>query len=275
MDNLTGQRFGRLTVLTKTTHKSPDGKYLWRCICDCGNEKLATAANLKKGSVKSCGCLLRESKVSVGEKYGKLTVLARVENKGRDAAFLCECECGMQKEYPAMWLLQGRVKSCGCSRGTPPVDLTGKRFGHVVALRPTDRRDGKSVVWECQCDCGNLTYRTHSSLRVSGGNTSCGCLQSELSREGLNKAIHRVDDTVVERLETKKLQSNNKSGVRGVFYYAREEKWRAVIGFQKKTIFLGDYDTLEEAAAARKRAEAEIYEPFLERVRKNGEREVG
>jgi len=34
-------------------------------------------------------------------------------------------------------------------------DLTGQRFGKLVAIEPTEKRVSKSVVWKCLCDCGN------------------------------------------------------------------------------------------------------------------------
>ena len=34
-------------------------------------------------------------------------------------------------------------------------DLTNQRFGKLIALYPTDKRSGSSVVWHCKCDCGN------------------------------------------------------------------------------------------------------------------------
>ncbi|MDR1631151.1 MAG: AP2 domain-containing protein, partial [Oscillospiraceae bacterium] len=237
----------------------------WRCVCDCGNEKLVPAANLKNGGTKSCGCINHLSKITIGGRYGKLTVLRRVENdkKGKPV-YLCLCDCDREKKYPSTWLAQGRVTSCGCSQGVTPVDLTNKRFGHVVALSPTNRRDGNAIMWKCRCDCGKLTYRSHSSLKVSGINTSCGCLQSEISTANIKKALHLVDNTCIERLQSRKPTVKSSSGVRGVYWNARDQKWRAVIGFQKKQIYLGQYDTVDEASEARKRAEKEIYEPFLE-----------
>jgi hypothetical protein len=264
-EDFTGLRFGKLTALEYTEQRNKDGKRLWRCSCDCGNEKLVPAASLKNGSTKSCGCINHPSKIQVGGRYGKLTVLRRVENdkKGKPV-YLCLCDCGREKTYLSAWLSQGRVTSCGCSQGVTPIDLTNKRFGHVVALSPTERRDGNAIVWECRCDCGKLTYRSHSSLKVSGENTSCGCLQSEISKANFKKAIHHVEDTCIEKLESTKPTARNTSGVRGVYWNARDRKWQATIGFQKKQIFLGRFDTLAEAAEARKRAEEEIYEPFLE-----------
>jgi hypothetical protein len=51
--DLTGQRFGRLTVLG--LHHSNNGAY-WLCKCECGRESVVRGANLRRGATKSCGC---------------------------------------------------------------------------------------------------------------------------------------------------------------------------------------------------------------------------
>lgn len=61
MNNLTGQRFGRLTVLGPWP-PVPGGRTRWRCICDCGQETIVGSAHhLTSGNTKSCGCLHRDS----------------------------------------------------------------------------------------------------------------------------------------------------------------------------------------------------------------------
>ena len=56
---LTGKRFGRLTVLERVG--SLDGHALWHCRCDCGKEVDVTSLQLIHGYSKSCGCLKREN----------------------------------------------------------------------------------------------------------------------------------------------------------------------------------------------------------------------
>jgi len=69
--DLTGQTYGRLTVIERAGSYRPHGKYgahsepMWRCLCDperggCGKETFVIAHNLKNGSTKSCGCLRDE-----------------------------------------------------------------------------------------------------------------------------------------------------------------------------------------------------------------------
>lgn len=56
------------------------------------------------------------------------------------------------------------------------VDLTGQRFGRLVAIRPTEERYRKTtVVWECRCDCGKIK-RVPATLLRNGTVKSCGCL---------------------------------------------------------------------------------------------------
>lgn len=56
IDDLTGRKFGKLTVIEKA--ESRDGHAVWLCECECGNKKEVRASCLKKGETKSCGCLL-------------------------------------------------------------------------------------------------------------------------------------------------------------------------------------------------------------------------
>ena len=54
--DITGQKFGRLTVIERI-----EGKDMWRCKCDCGNETTARGSTLIQGRKRSCGCLQREN----------------------------------------------------------------------------------------------------------------------------------------------------------------------------------------------------------------------
>lgn len=58
-------------------------------------------------------------------------------------------------------------------------DLTGQRFGRLVAIEPTDERVHAKIVWRCKCDCGNEARVVSVSL-ICGDTQSCGCLRREL-----------------------------------------------------------------------------------------------
>ena len=53
--DLTGQKFGKLTVLSEHPERK-NKKIYWLCKCDCGVEKLIAGADLKSGRTISCGC---------------------------------------------------------------------------------------------------------------------------------------------------------------------------------------------------------------------------
>lgn len=59
MKDLTGQRFGRLTVLRFASKKNSN--YYWLCKCDCGKETIVSKNHLSDGHTKSCGCFQREA----------------------------------------------------------------------------------------------------------------------------------------------------------------------------------------------------------------------
>jgi hypothetical protein len=62
--DISGQRFGRLTVLALHPERERYGTHyvfaLWHCLCDCGAERIARGNHLRGGKVTSCGCLQRE-----------------------------------------------------------------------------------------------------------------------------------------------------------------------------------------------------------------------
>lgn len=57
--NLLGQKFYRLTVVERIAN-GPRGVVRWRCLCDCGVETEVRTAQLRDGTKKSCGCLLKD-----------------------------------------------------------------------------------------------------------------------------------------------------------------------------------------------------------------------
>ena len=54
--DLTGLKFGRLTAI-EVSGKDRSGRYIWKCVCDCGNVKNVIGNSLSSGNTKSCVCL--------------------------------------------------------------------------------------------------------------------------------------------------------------------------------------------------------------------------
>src|SRR3954447_25120192 len=68
--DLTGQKFGRLTV--QAYAGTLKGRLaLWQCACDCGGTAVARAGSLQSGLTRSCGCLRRERTAARSRKHGE------------------------------------------------------------------------------------------------------------------------------------------------------------------------------------------------------------
>lgn len=65
--NLTGYKFGRLTVVSESA--SIKGQTMWKCLCDCGNHVIVQTSKLTTGHTKSCGCLCKENTLKKVKKY--------------------------------------------------------------------------------------------------------------------------------------------------------------------------------------------------------------
>ena len=198
-----------------------------------------------------------------GQRFGKLTVLSRAENIGRDTAWHCRCDCGNELTVRTCYLRKGEKRDCGCDTpvpllaGTRQYDLTGQRFGKLTALKPIGAPDGKNYRWLCRCDCGSEVTAQIGNLR-NGKTTCCGC-----DRVPLAKYLHYVDGTSVELLRSQTVHSNNSSGVSGVYWVKRQQRWAASIGFKGERYHLGLFDRFADAVAARKEAEQKYFGAFL------------
>lgn len=139
-------------------------------------------------------------------------------------------------------------------------DLTGQRFGRLVALTPSERRANREVYWLCQCDCGKQTEIVGSSLRL-GRSRSCGCMNGERGVRYLRDNEWK-DNTSLGNL-TSNTSIANKSGRKGVWFNNKTRRYEAHITIRKKHKYLGSYDKFEDAVKAREKAEEEIFEPIL------------
>jgi len=112
-----------------------------------------------------------------GRRFGRLVVIDRAMNRKRRVVWKCLCDCGNEAIVRTDHLRGGYVKSCGCSTRK---DITGRRYGRLLALKyDHSNRRGKRV-WRCLCDCGNICFV--SQHRLSKGHTrSCGCLGIEIA----------------------------------------------------------------------------------------------
>lgn len=118
--DITGQRFGRLTVLERAG-SNRWGQSLWRCVCVCENETVVAGYDLRSGRIQSCGCLHHELLSArlfddiTGQRFGRWIVIERAGSaKDGSVVWKCVCDCGNEKIVLAQSLRGGDSKSCGC-----------------------------------------------------------------------------------------------------------------------------------------------------------------
>ncbi|MEK5324409.1 hypothetical protein [Aeribacillus sp. FSL M8-0254] len=171
---LLGEKFGNLLVVG--FHYNPETKeFIWKCLCNCGEITTARTRDLTSGKKRSCGCL--KSPNLVGKKFGRLTVIKKL-NKKRNGYYLWKvlCDCGNTDEATTGHLMSGAKKSCGCLNHEIE-DISGVKRNMLTAKRVADFRNTKGeVLWEFICDCGGVTYTTRDKF-MSGHTKSCGCLK--------------------------------------------------------------------------------------------------
>ncbi len=130
MEDLTGYRFTKLTVLFPVRVSGRSKHYYWLCKCDCGNEIVCRVDCIKNQHIQSCGCMIVEGVYKksqdiinemIGRRFGKLRVVEFVGYKqigvnsvGR-AMFRCACDCGNNDFVTAGNALNSNLTlSCGC-----------------------------------------------------------------------------------------------------------------------------------------------------------------
>lgn len=194
--DLTGQRFGRLTVIDRVEDfisKNGHHRAKWKCQCDCGNTCEVVGTNLTTEKTKSCGCYqlekLREKIFDdlTDKRFGRLTVIQRGENWYRkngvpEVCWDCICDCGKTVTVRTTNLKSGNTTSCGCYSSECLSkrclnDLTGQTFGKLTVLKRDKSKDYNTTMWECRCECGQHTIVSSEHL-VGCHTKSCGCLRS-------------------------------------------------------------------------------------------------
>lgn len=213
-----------------------------------------------------------------GRRFGHLLVLAEDPNPYRSPGgkptrrWLCQCDCGNRISVlqSALTTSSNPTRSCGCvlasKKRSSANDMTGQRFGRLLVLGPTDlpspMRNGLRLGWRCRCDCGKEIVTTRKSLLA--GKKSCGCLIKEVSAESVDQRVGHTEGTQLTAIRPDRpANKNSKSGIKGVYWSARDGCWIAKIGFQGRTFTLGRFSRVEDATAARHEAEQKYFAPLL------------
>ena len=192
--NLTGKRFGKLTVIHRDEDiicNNGNHRVVWRCQCDCGNETSVRGDTLVSGRTKSCGKCNNDFK---GRRFGRLTAIEKVgTDEVGHAIWKCHCDCGNEVNVLATNLIQQYTLSCGCLHAEicskQGEDLIGQKFGKLKVLSLVSIAPRKYL---CECECGGQTIVEPGNLK-DGHTQSCGCIVS-LGQEKINTYLttHKI-----------------------------------------------------------------------------------
>jgi len=149
--SIIGKKFGKLTVVEALHEydKHRNRKYL--CKCECGGKKITIRAMLRRGDVKSCGCLFKKNNLIIFDEL-KGDWWLREEN--RDIAILKRkfsqlytrhCKIGGNKSNlmsfkKFMALSLSNCEYCGCPPHRPAYD---RYRDHILMINGLDRRDSR------------------------------------------------------------------------------------------------------------------------------------
>ena len=94
-------------------------------------------------------------------------------------------------------------------------NLAGKKFGHLTVLYESPQRDSHgSVMWVCECDCGNITPPLYGGNLRRGHTTSCGC--KKLKHGQHYKKIYWVWSAMKKRCYNANHPTFKNYGARGI-----------------------------------------------------------
>lgn len=205
-----------------------------------------------------------------GMKFSMLTVLKRLENnKHGNSTWLCKCECGKETKCIGSEIKNSHKKSCGCRRinvlGENSVTHGQKRVGKVSAeynvwatmVQRCTNQNNKSypnyggrginicdrwrVFENFYADMGNRPSKSHSIDRVDVNGiyelTNCRWVTSESQNRN------------------KRMQKNNTTGVKGVYWIRKLQKYIVRI----HPLTLGYTDSIEEARKIRSEGEIKYW----------------
>ena len=224
--NLTGMKFGRLTVIKQVDdYITQKGNHYpqWECMCNCKDGKCIVVRQdlLKRGATQSCGCYQKESSSRVHKKYNDYEI---------------------QEDYVIMYTRKGepfyvdledfwRVRDV-CWHINKHGYLQGKMNGKMVLL--------------------------HRMIMNFPENLDVDHRHGEKTKNDNRKENLRIATTSQNTMNSK-LRSNNTSGYTGVCWNKKEQKWIAQLQIKRKSLCHKRCNTFEEAVKARKEAEEKYF----------------
>jgi hypothetical protein len=209
-----------------------------------------------------------------GRQFNRLKVIKRVENKGKNVMWRCQCDCTNFVNVSSDSLLTGNTSSCGCLK----IDTQTK---HGLC------NDRIYIIWKgIKRRCSNPNYDRFDDYGQRGVEICNEWLNENgfmnfynwamqngysdnltIDRKNVNGNYEpdncRWANTTVQGINKRK-RKDNTSNATGVSYSSEKGKWRAYISIYNKRHSLGYFTNKQDAIAVRKKAEEKYHRPLLE-----------
>ena len=249
-EDLTGREFGLLTVLCQAEdYVSPSGlhKSQWLCECSCEqhNKIIVRTTDLTRSdgkTTKSCGCLQKEKVIEIGHANSKPMcenpnlVLNLFDEEHNELYGTCTTYNTGDMYYFSMEFYEQIKDTCPRTY----VDHNGRKR---LALYDKEKKTLVTLLtylglkgWD-HIDFNNTLDNRQSNLR-----------QATSTEQGQNKGMYK----------------NNSSGITGVGWNKKCQKWHAYIGINGKTVRLGLFANKNDAIKARLEAELKYFSDGFE-----------
>lgn len=218
--DLTGQKFGRLTVIRRADNKTD--KVRWLCKCDCGNYHTTITNRLKSGLCKSCGCLnvikhpelnLQRNKVNTYDLSGDYGI--GYTSKGEEFYFDLE---DYDKIEPYNWHKDSN--------------------GYIVASLNKHTKMHRLVMGATNPDI-KVDHIYHNKF------------------DNRKSQLRLVSDS--QNQQNRGIIQSNTSGHTGVYWHKNKNKWESLIAINRKLKYLGMFDDYAQAVKVREKAEKEYF----------------
>lgn len=221
-EDLTGQTFGRLTVIEQVEdYINQNGKHRarWKCQCECSNVVEVVGVYLKNSKTQSCGCLNRERIVEHTKKCNDYEV---------------------QEDYVIMYTCNNEPFFIDIEDFWKVRDICWNSNGCGYLCGWVDNK--KILLHRLIMDCPDNMVVDHINHDVSDNR-----------KNNLRIVTHQQNMTNLKK------SKNNTSGTTGVSWDKYSKKWAAYIAINNKTIKLGRFANIDDAIKARKEAEQKYF----------------
>jgi hypothetical protein len=202
------------------------------------------------------------------QKFDRLTVMEEAGHKDNHIAWRCLCDCGNEIVVQGSSLRRGATKSCGCLRKEKTIE------------RATTHGMRNTRIYNSWNHMLQRIHNPNDSAYADYGGRGLTVCDKWLKFDGFyedmgempeEKTIGRIDndkgyykenchwETMAEQVINRRLNKTNKTGIVGVCWHKKIQKYQVNIGVDYKRIHLGYFTELQDAKQARKDAELKYW----------------